>query len=74
MTKQELINKLKELGVYLQWEHYVIEDAKEAGIPIFSRIHYLLNNGFDWEDFIVYSFPWKFTDEGEDFWDEISKK
>ena len=74
MTKQELIDKLKELGVYLQWQHYVIGDAKEAGVPIFSRIHYLLNNDFDWEDFLICSFPWNNTCEGFEFWYGVSKR
>ena len=73
MTKQELIDKLKELGVYDQWERYVRMNAISTGIPFISRCNHLLGCDFDWEDFIFVSFPWGFTDEGWDFWNCISK-
>lgn len=74
MTKKELIDKLKELGVHEQWEKNVRMDAIDAQIPFDSRCSHLLNEDLDWEDFLICSFPWKFTDEGEDFWDKISKR
>ncbi len=74
MTKKELIDKLKELGVYEQWKKNVRIDALDAQIPFYSRCYHLLNEGLEWNDFLVYSFPWKFTDEGHEFWNEISKK
>ena len=74
MTKQELIDKLKELGVYEQWKRNVRIDALDAKTPFYSRCYHLLNEGLDWADFLAYSFPWKSTDEGHEFWDKISKK
>ena len=73
MTKQELIDKLKELGVYDQWERCVRMDAISNGIPFISRCNHLLGCDSDWEYFIFASFPWVFTDEGWDFWNGISK-
>lgn len=55
MTKKELIDKLKELGVYDQWKKNVRIDALDAQIPFYSRCYHLLNEGLDWADFLVYS-------------------
>ena len=74
MTKKELINKLKELGVYEQWERCVMMDAICAGMRFTTRCNHLLGCDFDWEDFIVVSFTCQFTDEGLEFWNKISKK
>ncbi len=74
MTKQELINKLKELGVYEQWELNVKNDCVELNYLIQSRFNYLLNSNFRFDDFIIYSFFWNDTDEGWAFWNEISKR
>lgn len=74
MTKKELIDKLRELGVYYQWERYVKMDAISAGIPFIRRCNHLLGCDFDWEDFLSCSFPWNNTYEGWDFWNGISKR
>lgn len=74
MTEQELIDKLKELGVYEQWERYVRMDAISAGIPFIPRCNHLLGCDFDWEDFLSRSFTWSNTYEGFEFWDGVSKR
>ena len=73
MTKQELIDKLKELGVYRQWAMNVKNDVKYY-MKFNVRIKHLLTESYPFKTLIIRSFPWKFTHEGESFWKEISKK
>ena len=80
--KKDHLNKLKELGVYALWVANVTEQwgsYADCWLNPDSPKHKLytdkLNrNDITFESLICYSFHWKKTNEGYEFWNDISLK
>lgn len=69
--KKEFKDKLVELGVYKRWRKNFI-DCNKGIIDTDTRLQ-SLNEEVTFYSFIGWSFFWRFTPEGHNFWRQVSE-
>lgn len=74
LIKKEFNDKLNELGIRVVFCINLLDYVKNRlGIPLQPHLD-MLNKLKSWDKFIAQSFPWYFTSQGFDYWNNISQK
>ena len=70
--KKEFKDKLLKLGVYRRWRKNFIDYCNSKYVDTDTRLQ-SLNEEVEFYSFIGWSFFWRFTPEGQNFWRQVSE-